>query len=488
VNAPVDVVLLFDVEDVYSPPEAGTDDSIREIADILTEEGLTGTFLFIGDRALHLRERGRADVIAAVSRHEVGLHTRSARHPCAPEYAAGRSWDEGVEETVRHEGEGIAIIMEVFGCPACALSAHNVFSSPQAHHAAARLGLPYLYAFAAAPPLHGPSWYAGAWCLPWLGPEEGRLARSYGPEFDDVYPDTPAFEARLREFDAFLERRRQEGHRLLSLMLYHPQRLRLVDYVDHFWAPNGANIPRERWGGQGEPRRYSAAQVATARDNFRRLARRIRHDSRLNPITVAAAAARHGRQPSAITQSELLTAAADVVCGGGPQLNARFSPAEILAGMIGAVAVHAETGALPSALPRRDVLGPTENPIIEPEIRRADWSLVAAWAAEAGRFLARTGRLPANLGAVGERIGLNHLHVGLAEGLGAISAGRAPGTIAFRRTPRCPPAAEGIGRRFLEISDGELVDPDLDIDGLYRHGRLQAWTLKPALAPEAPLS
>ena len=52
--------------------------------------------------------------------------------------------------------------------------------------------------------------------------------------------------------------------------------------------------------------------------------------------------------------------------------------------------------------------------------------------------------------------------------------------VIFQITPRYPPEAEAIGRRFLEIAEGELVDPALDVDALYRHGKLQTWTLKPA--------
>ena len=54
----LDTVLLFDVEDIFSPPEMGNDDSIRELAENLEAEGLRGTFLFIADRAAQLAEEG----------------------------------------------------------------------------------------------------------------------------------------------------------------------------------------------------------------------------------------------------------------------------------------------------------------------------------------------------------------------------------------------------------------------------------------------
>src|SRR5437762_946724 len=155
----IDVLCTFDVEDIFSPAELGNDDSIKELADIVTEERVPALFLVIADRAEQLLARGRHDVIAAVARHEVGLHTRSARHPCPPDYVAGKSWDEGFAEAYRRESEGVAIIERVFGRKACALSTHTVFTSPHAHAVAGKLGLPFVYAYAAAPPLYSLSWY-----------------------------------------------------------------------------------------------------------------------------------------------------------------------------------------------------------------------------------------------------------------------------------------------------------------------------------------
>src|SRR5688500_4090526 len=166
----LDVLLLFDVEDIFSPCDAGTDDSIKELADILSAAGLPGVFLFIGDKAELLAERGRTDVIESLRPHELGLHTRSAVHPCGPEYVANRAWDDGLSESLRREREGAEIIGRVFGKPCCALSTHWMFASPHALAAAGRLGLPYVYAYPSAPPLHSLSWYCGALCFPWFSP------------------------------------------------------------------------------------------------------------------------------------------------------------------------------------------------------------------------------------------------------------------------------------------------------------------------------
>ena len=142
----LDTALFLDVEDIFNPPELGNDDSIKQLATILTEEGLRANFMVIGDRALLLKERGRKDVIESLKPHEVGLHTRSARHPEVPEYVAGKSWEEGVAECLKREREGTEIIRDVFGKPCASLSTHNLFAAPHSQRVASILGLPYVYA------------------------------------------------------------------------------------------------------------------------------------------------------------------------------------------------------------------------------------------------------------------------------------------------------------------------------------------------------
>ena len=50
----LDVCLLSDVEDIFSPPELGNDDSIKEVATILTEEGVRANFMVMGSARAYL--------------------------------------------------------------------------------------------------------------------------------------------------------------------------------------------------------------------------------------------------------------------------------------------------------------------------------------------------------------------------------------------------------------------------------------------------
>jgi len=478
----LDVVLLFDTEDVFSPPEVGNDDSILELATILTEEGLRGTFLFIGDRALQLRARGRHDVIAAVSAHEVGLHTRSARHPCGPEYVQNRSWEDGLAETLRREADGVAIIREVFGQPARALSAHYDYATPHAQCAAGALGLPYIYAYAAAPPRYSLSWYAGALGLPWSSPtlDPATPFLGYFDGFDSLYPDDAAFEAQWRRLGAHIDACLNGDQPLLSLLLYHPQRVRLAEFIDRYWTANGVNLPPEQWGRYGQPARYTAAQVATALANFRRLARRLRADPRLRPVTVGEVARAYGTQPEEISRADLLAASQAIADADEILLHERYSPAEILVALAHAVVRYAADGRVPPAVPRANVLGPTANLIWYPEVGAYAWDALLQRAGQLLNHVEVTGYLPAMLGKPGERVGANHLYGALAHVYLALNAGGAPTSVPLRPRGRYPRLAEAIGLRYLRAAEGDLLDPELNVDALYRYGKLQTWTLKAA--------
>jgi peptidoglycan/xylan/chitin deacetylase (PgdA/CDA1 family) len=479
---PLDVGLFLDVEDIFSPPEVGNDDSIKELATILTEEGLKATFLFIGDRALLLKDRGRQDVIDSLASHEVGLHTRSARHPTNPEYIAAKSWDEAVAETLKHEREGAEIIRLVFGRPCAALSSHNVYDSPHAHRTAAILDLPYVYVYPSAPPLYNLSWYAGALSFPFESPTlDGRPIRSYFEGFDDKYPNTEAFESELDRLDKHVDVCLEERQPFLTLFVYHPQLVRLVDFIDNFWCPNGVNYPKERWGLYGQPRHRTSEQVKTALGNFRRLARWIRRDPRLNPLTVSQVVEKYGQQPAVITCEELLAAARLIASSDQVLIHPRFSPAEITMGMARAQVLFSEQGRVPVSVPRDTVLGPKHSPIWHPELQGCTHQALTQLARQLIDHVTSSGHLPATLGTPLERVGVNHLYRALAESILAMQSGSPLNQIKFRRTPPCPRLASPIGICFLKAVEGELIDPDLDVNTLYRDGKLQTWTLKPAV-------
>lgn len=487
---PIDVALSFDVEDIFTPPEVGSDDSIKDLATILTEEGLRGNFFFIGDKAELLRERRRQDVIDSMGPHEVGLHTRSARHPTSPEYVAGKSWQEAVELCVQQEREGAALITEVFGKACTALSGHNVHDTPHSLRAAAIMGLPYMYSSAAAPPLFNLSWYAGALGAPFTTNHLTSKSLAYF-EFDDCeyhadasltpYPYEVTFQHRLGKLDERLDDCIGEGQPYLTLYLMHPQRLRLTEFIDYFWSPNGVNYPKERWGEWGVPRRQRPEDVETALINFRRLARKLAHDPRVNIITMSELQKKYGYQPPVITKDELIQAAIDISPSPGILLHPRFSPAELVVGLARAVVSEAEQGSIPPEVPRQDVLGPTSSPILYPELQGCSSERLVELAKNLLEHVGATGHLPATLGEPLERVGVNHLYHELSEYFLALVEGSPPSEVGFHRILPWPDLAEPIAFKFMRFSEWGTNSLDTDVNTTFRDGRLQTWTLKPAM-------
>ena len=95
---PVYVVLWFDTEDYILPP---SDDAAKRLAEFLTAEGVPATFKVVGEKARTLERRGRSDVIAAMSRHDIGYHANThSQHPTPAEYESGMDWNAGVAEVV----------------------------------------------------------------------------------------------------------------------------------------------------------------------------------------------------------------------------------------------------------------------------------------------------------------------------------------------------------------------------------------------------
>ena len=115
--ATVYVMYRFDTEDYVLP---ATDDVTMRIADVLQANGVTATFITVGELARHWERTGRTDVIQAPKKHSIGYHTNyHSKHPVPPEYCEGLTWEEGVAETIRREGSGVRDLRRVFGQNPC---------------------------------------------------------------------------------------------------------------------------------------------------------------------------------------------------------------------------------------------------------------------------------------------------------------------------------------------------------------------------------
>ena len=300
-------------------------------------------------------------------------------------------------------------------------------------------------------------------------------------EFDEKYPDDQAFEAHMRKTDQHIDTCIAEGQPYFTFFLIHPQRLRLKDFIDIYWSPNGVNYPKDRWGTYGRPPQYSPEEVKRLLANFRRLVHWIRNDPRLNIMTVPELVQKYGKQPTDVTREQLTDAARQITAGDEILIHSRFSPAEILVALARGLISFADNNRLPGSVPREDVLGPTRNPIWIPELQGCKHPMLVQLARRLVGHTHTEGHLPATLGNPLERVGINHLYRAFAESYLAINAGSTLTEVRFRRMPPWPKIASAIGITYMKAVEGELMNPDMEVNTLYRDGKLQTWTLKPAV-------
>jgi len=136
---PVYVVLWFDTEDYILPP---SDDAAKRLAEFLTAEGVPATFKVVGEKARTLERRGRSDVIAAMSRHDIGYHANThSQHPTPAEYESGMDWNAGVAEFTRRERGGFEDVARIFGKTPCCYGQPGSSWAPQSYAALRQWGV-----------------------------------------------------------------------------------------------------------------------------------------------------------------------------------------------------------------------------------------------------------------------------------------------------------------------------------------------------------
>jgi hypothetical protein len=475
----MDLLVVIGDQDTYHETEEEIVASPRWLADILTDEGLTGLFVLHARRAEILAEQGRRDVIAALRRHEIGLHGRDV-HPTVPELVEGLGWEAGVAALLATERAEVATLGRVFDVAPVCLSEHRGLGAPQVFAVARHLGLPYLFGFPAAPPRHSVSWYAGALNVPFDSPVPDFLG-FFPAVFDDVLADDAAFTGLHARLRAHIARALAADLPLLVVFVCHPERLCHAGPLEVWQYGNGRNHGRAAVPPGVEVRR-SRAEIDRALANVRTLLRSLRATPGLTPVTVAEVARRYGRQAERVGRAELLDLATRALAERQIPIGATVSPAQALLAFAHALAAVARGGDLPDHVPCVEVLGPTAPPPLAPEAPRLARAHLADLAA---RLLAHVrasgGHLPAALPIDGREVGLGALHGALAAAYQAVARGGSLGeSLALEIWPRYPAPAPALGERARRCAEDPLVRPGLLTDTLALHAQLQTWSLKPA--------
>jgi hypothetical protein len=235
VQAPrIHVILWFDTEDYILP---ASDDAALRVAEWLTREKIRATFKVVGEKARTLERRGRADVIAALRKHEIGFHANwHSVQPSPAMYLSNLSWDEGVAEFDRREGPGRADVERIFGVAPSCYGQPGSSWGPQVYGAMRQWGMNvYLDAGSHVRLDDKPFWYCGVLNLYRL--EHTLRTRLEGPK---------ALEEAEQRFHVARKKLLAGGGGVVSIY-YHPCEFVHKEFWDGVNFRNGANPPREQW-------------------------------------------------------------------------------------------------------------------------------------------------------------------------------------------------------------------------------------------------
>ena len=466
-------VLCFDTEDVFTPPEYGTDDVPKWLADILTEHGLRGSFFVFAEKARMLKRRGRSDVIKSLLQHDVASHQQGNVRPVIPEICAHKGWRDGVAAMREYEDVVKADFLDAFGREPVALSQHNSYFAPQHVAVAGERGLPYMYGLASIPDYQQPTWYAGAL----------TFGAGYDSEYfewgDWLYSSDAPFEKELRRLAAFIDDHVKRGSEFVTIFAGHPVQVIGRGWVEHYLFPSGMSKTPQELGWVYAVKTPQEAERARA--NFARLAAYLRDHPALKVVGVAEAGELFRSQPAEITRDELTSYAEQVADEARPVSHSTFSPAEMMCGLAESL-VEAETrGDVPYTVRRREVLGPTSRPAVGREVDIVPYQQVLAASREVLQGVESDGFLTANVVTEAGRLGAGQLLVLFSRCYLAAARYERYERLRVPEAPRYPQAAALASQMLHDQLDEHWGFPlDFSCEQLAEHTRLQTWAMKPA--------
>ncbi|NOZ26918.1 MAG: hypothetical protein GXP39_02560 [Chloroflexi bacterium] len=464
------VYVCFDVEDLVHPD---SDDVALDIAEVLTEDGITAMMCVVGEKARLWEQRGRDDVIAAVGKHDVGLHTnRHSVHPAVAEYLADKGWEDGVMEAMRQEGPGARDLARIFGAAPSTWGTPGSSWGPQIPAATRRLGIPSnIYSHARSGET-GACWFAGQLCYS----EYVSL-----PGGEDACCDDTAFASALPSLLQKIDDMRRRGFSCLGLFAAHPTRLRYTVFWDALNFARGQNTDPADY--RLAPRRDDAT-YATGLRNLRRMVQAVRDLPGVEIVPVRALNDRFAAGAGPIGWDEVRQLARAIAESETIRTDIPLaSPAQALDVLARAALYLAEEDPRPDELILRDVLGPINPP---PSLERPATVPVRTaltLARDLVDHIDATGHLPATLAVDDTFAGPGPMLRLLGTLFLDLDHGQVPEQVTISPGAEEPEIAarlveEGIYRRLPGWPPHPL---DLELDTLALHTRLQSWSLKPAV-------
>jgi hypothetical protein len=462
------VYICFDVEDLVHPD---SDDIAGDIGQMLADDGIITLMCVVAEKARLWEQRGRTDVIAAVGQHDVGLHTNfHSIHPTVAEYLEDKNWPDGLAEAVRQEESGVRDLARIFGRYPSTWGTPGSSWGPHIPAATRRLGIPAnTYSFARSGDT-GACWFAGQLCY---------ADFLYFPGGEDAFATDSAFEAALPTLLEELNDARRCGFACIGIFAAHPTRLRYTIFWDKLNYDRGQNTAPSDY--RFSPRRTDEEYTTSLR-NLRRMILAVRDLPGVELISTRALNNSFALENGPVAWNDIrhLAQAAvdsDTILAENPLA----SPAQAL-DLLARAILRLAGGIPPAHLLLRTVLGPTDPPPALPGPIAVTPEIGLALCRRLTGHISQTGHLPASLAVDDTRIGPGPLLRGLAHAYLELDQGRSPDRIIFQPGPEEPALAARLAEEiFQQLPTWPPHSPDLKLDQLALHTRLQSWSLKPAI-------
>lgn len=476
------LVIVFDVEDYISPDYVGMDDIPKWFSDIMTEEGVTGTFNIIGEKARILEKRDRDDVIKSMAAHDIGSHTNyGSIHPTVTEILEYAEWKEGIDQMIKNEGTGIDELERIFGQRPVNLARHGGSYGPQLVAALARLDVGFVFSPISLPG-HNIIWFCNT--LNFYGEgllnyQEHGLGEEHGL-FDDAYHCDELFNPILKALDSLITKAMQNTD-MVPLFAGHPSKARSIQFWD-FNYYKGANPGPNQWK---TPDLRTLESMETVKKNFRRLIRYLKNRDDIELTTFRELYNRYSGQHNFITEKSLKKLANKILKEKRIIIDDHYSPAEIFSALTDALCYYKMNNNLPEKISIKRPFGPLEMPPIEQETTHMFEDEILKLATNAHEVINKTGHLPSHLLSKDIEIGTGSLLALFSDLYINITDNDVREKYDLKIFEPYPSVNEDhIIGEVAACKGWPVHRENLDMSHIIEMTKLQFWTLKPALLPE----
>jgi hypothetical protein len=466
--AKVYVVLWFDTEDYVLP---ASDDAALKVADFLTREGIRATFKVVGEKARTLERRKRADVIAALKKHEIGYHSNyHSVQPTPALYLSNLGWDDGVAEFDRRERPGRDDVERILGqAPTCYGQPGSSWG-PQSYGAMRKWGMPVYLDAGSHVDLDGkPCYYGGLLNL---------YSLTHTLRADLKNPKL--LEQAQEKFTAARKQLLDEGGGVVSIF-YHPCEFVHQEFWDGVNFRKGANPPRQQWK---EPPAKTPEQSKAAYEVFENYVRFIKRFPEVKFITASEAAKlyRDKARGRSFTPAEIRALAEGVgeEITFQKQKDYALSASEVFALLNEYLAVRA-TGRAPEQVEcKLTPDGPSNAVPVLTETVTTDWSQFTRTAADVADLVRKQKRVPTSVWLGSTQVPPEAYLRSLARVVADLIEGKeAPATVEIKPTKLA--VARYVADDDPKLWGWVIFPPGTRAPRMMELAKRQAWTLKPAL-------